>query len=150
MAGANHTSKSTFMRLFLRLLEFEYYVHAFNILAAWLVSFVTPVWPFIMLSTMLVLVDLYTGTRAAKKRGETLTSRGYKRTVEKIVLYFAAIILSEATWYVFKLPLDITYIAAFTICLSEIKSIFENIHTITGVNIWQNIVEGLKNAIPKK
>jgi phage-related holin len=132
-----------------KLHDFDYWAGLLVGVIAWITAYVAPAWPFIVLVMALVITDLYTGTKAAKARGEKITSRGLKRTVEKIVLYFAAIMLSKGMGDVFSLPIDFTYITAFTISLAEIKSNFENIHTVTGVNIWQSIIEAFQNLKKK-
>lgn len=105
-------------------------------------SFVVPTSPFLIFTIVLVFCDLYTGTRAARKRNEVIHSRGLRRTIDKIVLYFIAILLTEGMKKVFNLDFgkfDITYLTAFAIALTEFKSNIENIQVVTGVNIWEKI-----------
>ena len=117
----------------------EYWLGAVSMMVGWVMSFLAPVWPFLILMFFLTITDLYTGTRAAKKRGEQINSRGLRRTVEKIALYTAAILLTEGMRIVFFPSINVTYVAAFTVCLTEAKSNLENIYTVTGTNVWDSI-----------
>lgn len=127
-----------------KLLNSEYWIGVSATCIGWAFSFVSPLWPFILLTLSLTLTDLYSGVRAAKKRGETIKSNGYRRTVEKIVLYTSAILLCEGMKTVFFPSINVTYIAAFTICLTELKSNLENIYTVTGVDVWSQLVDVIR------
>ena len=72
-----------------------------------------------------------------------MTSKGFGRTVEKIALYFIAILGSHAITIVFLPIVEVAYITAFAIALTEFKSNIENIETVTGVNIWNKIKDRL-------
>jgi hypothetical protein len=122
----------------------EYWIGVTTTCLGWGLSFVSPLWPFIFLTLALTLTDLYSGVRAAKKRGEEIRSHGFRRTVEKIVLYTSAILLCEGMKAVFFPSINVTYIAAFTICLTELKSNMENIYTVTGVDVWSQLVDVIK------
>jgi phage-related holin len=106
-----------------------------------IVSFVAPIMPFIYLTIGLIFADLYSGVRRAKAEGKKITSRGFYRTVEKTALYFFVIILSEGLAKVFLLPIPVTYIAAFTICLTEFKSLLENVTALTNVPFLEKLKE---------
>ena len=116
----------------------------------WITSFILPVAPFLSFTSALVLCDLYTGTRAARKRAEKIHSKGLKRTVEKLIVYFIAILLSEGMIRTFELPFNITYVVAFAIALTEFKSNIENIEEISGVNIWTVIRDRIAPPKHKK
>lgn len=108
-------------------------------LAGWVFSFLVPISSFLVITVALVMCDLYTGTKAAKKRNEKINSKGLKRTVEKISLYFVAILLSEGIRVVFLPPVPLAYATAFAITITEFKSNIENVEAVTGVNIWTTI-----------
>jgi phage-related holin len=95
---------------------------------------------------MLVFADAVTGVVAAKKRGERITSRGFFRTVQKIVVYMVAILACEGVRLVFVPGIPVTYTAAAAISVTELKSILENTRTVSGVNIFTQI----KNLLPNK
>lgn len=126
-----------------KLLNSEYWHGVLTTASAWVTSFLSPVTPFIAIVFFLVVCDLYTGTRAARKRGDQIHSKGLRRTIEKITLYFIVILLSEGMAYVFKPLGPITYIVAFIIALTEFKSNVENVETVTGVAVWSTIKDKL-------
>jgi transglutaminase-like putative cysteine protease len=89
---------------------------------------------------LMILADLWSGTRKAKERGEKLTSAGYKRSIDKAAKYYNALLALSimdlmqifGVWYLdnfytFKLPEFplMTLIGALCISLIEIKSILE-------------------------
>ena len=123
------------------------------VLFAWVVSFILPVKDFLIITTILVVCDLWTGVRAAKHRGEVIHSKGFRRSVNKISLYFIAILLSEGVSKVFDVPINLTYVTAGIIALTEFKSNLENISTVTGVDILSAISDQLpsiKDLLKKK
>jgi hypothetical protein len=111
--------------------------------SAWLLAFIIPITPFLIFTIVLVLSDLYTGTKAALHRKETLHSRGFRRSIEKIVLYFLGILLSKGLEDTFGLQFHLPYVVAGLIALTEFKSNIENISQVTGVDLWTNIVQKL-------
>lgn len=135
------------MREFWHLEFWQGYVTA---AAAWLVSFMSPLWPFLIFTVCLVVADFYTGVRAAMKRGDKITSRGFFRLVEKILMYYIAILASEGMHHVFGLPSQLSYVTAFAIALTEFKSNIENIETVTGVSVLTTINKFLNINTLKK
>lgn len=119
-------------------------------------SFVSPLMPFLIITFALVACDTYSGIRAARARGEAIVSNGLRRTIEKMVLYFIAILLAEGMVQVFKIPqipftdFSITYVVAFAIAIIEFKSNIENVESVTGAKIWTYISEQVKSILPKQ
>ena len=89
---------------------------------------------------IMILADLWSGVRKAKKRGETRSSYGYKRTIDKIARYYNALIAltvidcmqMAGVWYLtcyygWTVPIFplVTLIGAIGMCAVEIKSIYE-------------------------
>jgi len=114
---------------------------AFGGLVGMALGFVLPIWPFIITAILLVFADAVTGVIAAKKRGEKITSRGFYRTSQKIVVYMVSILACEGIRVVFVPGIPVTYTAAAAISVTELKSILENTRTVSGVNIFQQIGE---------
>ena len=108
---------------------------AYSICCGVLFSFFLPIQHFLIFTIFVVFSDTVTGIMAARKRGEAITSKGLYRTSQKIVVYFVGIMIFEGSRITFNLPLNITYMVAFTIATTELYSIAENIRSITGVNI---------------
>jgi phage-related holin len=119
-------------------------------------NFIMPLGDFIVTMTALVVCDLYTGTRAARHRGELIHSRGLRRTIEKIVLYFIAITLShliEVTLLDKKLSEALTWTVTSIIAMTEFKSNLENISQVTGTKLWLRLIEAipsLKDLLKRK
>ena len=101
----------------------------------WVASFFIPIKGFLIFTIFVVFADMGTGIMAAKKEGQKINSKGLYRTMEKIVVYFCAILIFEGARNTFSLPFNITYMAAFLIAAVELTSISENIKRITGVNL---------------
>jgi phage-related holin len=116
---------------------------------SWLVSFLLRDWQYLALTFSLVFVDLYTGIKAARFRGEEIRSNGLRRTIDKITLYFIAILICEATEVVFHLPdfLNFSMICAGLITITELKSNLENISEFTGNDYWAALVKKLPNLL---
>ena len=89
---------------------------------------------------IMILADLWSGIRKAKRLGEARTSYGYRRTITKIAQYYNVLIAltivdamqMSAIWYLesfyeHKIPMFpfITLIGAILLCFIEIKSIYE-------------------------
>ncbi len=134
------------------ILNSDYWVGYLSAALGWFFAFLVPVDQFLVFTTVLVMCDLYTGVRAAKKRKESIHSRGLRRTVEKIVVFYIAILLSEGMIQTFEIAFNLTYFVAFAIAITEFKSNIENIEVISGVNVVKFVKERLfsgKNLPPK-
>lgn len=128
----------------------EYWIGVIFTMFSWISSFIMSVATFLSFTLVIVLVDLYTGRMAAKHRGEAIKSSGYRQSVKKYVLYMLGILISELFIRVFSLPIPLTYMVAGVVALTEIKSIFENIETVTGVDLWGYVGEKLTRLILRK
>ena len=115
----------------------------FSIFLTWFSAQVLAIGPFVILSVVLVLCDAYTGIQAARFRGEKIISRGLRRTITKIVMYFIAILSSRAIEIVFKLPewAGICYAVSGLITYTEFKSNLENIGQYTQNDFWGAFVK---------
>lgn len=124
-----------------------------SVILAYIVNFLMPIVPFLAMLVVLVFADLYTGVKAAKKRGSydpKKASEGWRNTVNKISQYFIAILLSEGMVLAFEIPtayLPLTYIVALYIAMVEFKSNIENISETTGVSLWDAIKEKVDNIL---
>ena len=128
----------------------DYWIGVIFTMFSWISSFIMSVATFLSFTLVIVLVDLYTGRMAAKHRGEAIKSSGYRQSVKKYVLYMIGILISELFIRVFSLPIPLTYMVAGVVALTEIKSIFENIETVTGVDLWGYVGERLTRLILRK
>ena len=128
----------------------EYWIGVVFTMFSWISSFIMSVATFLSFTLVIVLVDLYTGRMAAKHRGEAIKSSGYRKSVKKYVLYMLGILISELFIRVFSLPIPLTYMVAGVVALTEIKSIFENIETVTGVDLWGYVGEKITRLILRR
>jgi uncharacterized membrane protein len=117
---------------------------AFAICCGFIASFFIPIKGFLLFTVFVVFADTITGILAARQRGEPITSKGLYRTSQKVVVYFVGIMIFEGAKNTFSLPLNITYMVAFTIATTELYSISENIKSMTGVNIGTLILRFFK------
>jgi uncharacterized membrane protein len=117
---------------------------AYSICCGVLFSFFLPIKHFLIFTIFVVFADTVTGIMAARKRGEAITSKGLYRTSQKVVVYFVGIMIFEGAKNTFSLPVNITYMVAFTIATTELYSISENIKSMTGVNIGTLILRFFK------
>lgn len=113
---------------------------------SFLSTFLVPLGPYLLAVSALVMVDLFTGIRAAKKRKEKIKSKGLRNSVLKIRDYFIAILLTEMMSQVFFNDLPITYITASYIGVIEFKSNLENLAATTGTDIWKKIKQYLPHG----
>ena len=116
----------------------------FAAILGWAMSVILPIKDFLIITSALVVLDLITGIVAAKKRKEEIRSRSLMRTTVKLLLYYSAILATEGVQVVFAEKIPITYITAFTIALTELKSILENVDAGTGSRLAKMIIDKLK------
>jgi hypothetical protein len=126
----------------------------YEILLAYVLAFIFPTVPFLVLIGVLLFADILTGiAKDAKKRGLTffqaMHSKKLGNTVTKMVMYSLAILLSQAMKQVFGY-IPFMQIVGGYICLVEFKSNMENIGEITGIDIWNAIkdkIDGLRKSV---
>lgn len=112
----------------------------------YLLSFIMPVRWFLLIVVIVVLVDLYAGTKAARKRGEKIKDDGIRKAGNKITNYFIIILISEAMRLVFFKDINITYVVSGIIAMAEYYSIAGHVSELTGLDI----VTALKEYIGDK
>jgi uncharacterized membrane protein len=132
--------KSIILKLFYQGYEFI----AFSLCCGFIASFFIPIKGFLLFVIFVVFSDTFTGILAAKKRKETITSKGLYRTSQKILTYFCGIMIFNGASITFGLPSQIVYSVSFLISFTELYSISENIKSITGVNIGTAILKFIK------
>ncbi len=139
----------TFLELITALGNAKTIKTAFAFVLAFLAAHLMPVAHFIAGALFFLVVDFFTGWAAATKRGEKTESKKFRRTIEKFVFYSVAIISSVVLQDMFTKEmfprLNLVYWIAGFICLTEFKSIIENIGSITGINLSEAIKHYLPN-----
>lgn len=112
----------------------------FSVLA-WIGVFLSPVKELIFVLLFFIIIDFFTGAWNSVRKGEKFHSKKIGNTVSKIILYTLGVIVAHvAQKYIF--PDQIPFISIITgfICMTEIKSIYENISEITGIDIWKQVM----------
>ena len=108
------------------------------------VAVFAPIKMVILVTGILIFADLISGIIAAKKRGEEISSAGLRRTVTKVAVYNAAIMLGFlAETYMLDGFLPISKIASSLIALVECKSLYENLDEIQGGTMFRSLVDKL-------
>src|ERR1017187_6759867 len=101
-----------------------------------------PIHAALLTAFILVMCDLVLGVMAAKKRGEHITSAGFRRTIGKLVVYEVAIALGFLCETYMTGPLvPVSKIIAGFVGITEIKSLMENLNEISGGDILKGLVD---------
>lgn len=109
-------------------------------------SLFAPLKPVLLATFALVIADFITGVIAAYKRGEPITSSGFKRTVGKLLIFQAAIICAFITeiYLTGDLAPVQKMVAAF-IGLTELTSIAENLNSISGGSLLKALISKISS-----
>jgi hypothetical protein len=115
----------------------------------YVVFFFTPIaWSLVGIG-VLVFADVFTGIRAAKKRGDRIHSRTMGRTISKMIFYTLAILLSRVMELAFIPWLPIAQLTSGYIAVVEFKSNMENIGEITNTDIWNHLKEKIEQTFKR-
>lgn len=93
---------------------------------------------------VLIAFDFITGIWASKKRGDKISSSAMRRTVAKLLVYQLCVIsgyLLEK--YLLDGVIPAAKLIAGVIGIVETKSILENSQSITGMNIFKELINKL-------
>ena len=116
-------------------------------LALSILAVFAPIQATIAVVALLILADLITGIIASKKRGEPITSAGIKRTVGKVFLYEIALCLSFLVQqYLTGDYLPACKLVGALIGLTELKSILENLETISGDRLFRVVLSKITQS----
>ena len=112
----------------------------FILCLTYVVAVLSPIVKLMVGIGFLVVADFITGIIAARKRGEEITSKKMRPTVAKGASYMIAII---AAYTLEKLGLgfEAAKIVAGLIALMEVKSLDENMYTITGKSLFKKFLK---------
>jgi phage-related holin len=104
-----------------------------------------PVKSIMIVVGVLVIADLITGILAARKRGEPITSAGFRRSVAKTLIYQSAIMLSFLTqqYLVGDDLFSIVKVTAGIIGMTELYSCVENLNVLNGSPIFKALLDKL-------
>ena len=117
----------------------------------------TPVRPMVLLAVATIILDMCFGIwRSVKKNGwSSIRSRRLSNTISKSLLYSGAIVfifllekfvLADLLGYFIRVDLLLTKgFTAFCV-FTEVKSINESYHSVTGVNVWEKFMQFVKRS----
>lgn len=108
-----------------------------------LLAVTLPIHQMMIATGVLIAIDTFTGIYRSVHVGEKITSRGFRRTISKLVLFQIAIITAFVLEKFLLGGFPATNVVAGVIGLSETKSILENVSTITGLDFWSAVLEKL-------
>ena len=100
-----------------------------------------PITPMLITTLVLIFLDLISGIWASIKRGEKFKSAALRRTITKIFVYEVAILASYLTeQYLIGNTLPLVKLVSGVIAVTELSSLYENLNTIYGSNIFNKIL----------
>lgn len=108
------------------------------------VGFLLPIRDFLILIGCLVTADFITGIMAARTKREPIASAKLSRTVSKLIAYGIAILVARGVRVVFVPHIEVAYFVAAFVAITEVQSVYENIGTITGTDIWTALKDKFK------
>lgn len=110
-----------------------------------------PIKAMLFASLALVVFDSITGVWAARKRGEPITSAGFRRTISKGVVYMFALCAAHLLEvYLLNKLVPVVSLVAGVLGLVEGKSVFENLNTVSGGALFAKVVSALGSANDKR
>lgn len=109
-----------------------------------------PIHSLLLTTGVMIFADLVTGVMAAKKRGESITSAALRRSITKIFVYEAALMLAFLAERYMDAALPFVKMASGMISLTEIKSIYENLNEISGNQLLRVLIDKLGSANQEK
>ena len=103
-----------------------------------------PIKALLLVTGILIFSDLISGILAAIKKGQKISSAGMRRTITKVAVYNAAIMLGFLTeTYMLDGFLPLSKIVSGLISVVEFKSILENLDVVNGNPIFKSLIEKL-------
>lgn len=122
-----------------------------------LVSVLAPITPLILLAIASIILDTCFGIwRSVKKQGwKSIRSRRLSHTISKTLLYSGAItfifllekyIVADILGHFIAIDLVLTKAFTFFCVVTEVKSINESYHSVTGVNVWDKFIAFVKRS----
>ncbi len=89
----------------------------------------------------LVVSDFVTGVLAARKREETINSKKMRNSVTKGIGYMVAILVAYLMQKAFIKDFEVMKIVAALIAFIELKSIDENLESLTGKSLFNQFLK---------
>lgn len=109
------------------------------------IAFLAPIEGVLATVGLLVVLDLITGLLASRKQGIPITSFGLKRTVVKLLVYEAAVLLAFlVNQYLTGPAIPLVHLVSSLIGVTELKSNYENINILSGGNLLTSIINAVQ------
>ena len=108
--------------------------------------FLFPIAWYLVFTVVLVVADLYTGWKASNMR---FISRGVRKSIDKAIAYFIAILISHAfdLIYLPESNLIVSFAVSSVIASTEMLSVYENIQRQTGTGLLTTIKKFLNGNL---
>jgi hypothetical protein len=119
----------------------NYILNNISLFLTFLVVYFSPAYPIMLGIGFLVMMDFITGMVAAKKRGELITSKKMRPTVMKGFGYMASILIAFVVQNVFLTEMEIMKIVSGLVAMIELKSLDENLTSITGKSVFKQFLK---------
>lgn len=128
-----------------------------QILAFAVLSVLAPVKPLVFIAVLAIILDTCFGIwRSVKKSGwASIRSRRLSHTISKSLLYSGAIVfifllekyvVADILGNFIAIDLVLTKMFTFFCVVTEVKSINESYHSVTGVNVWEKFMQFVKRS----
>jgi len=119
----------------------NFILNKLEIILTFLVVYFSPTFQILFGIGFLVMIDFVTGILSARKRGEEITSKKMRPTVMKGFGYMSAILVAYVTQKVFMPDMEIMKIVSGLVAMMELKSLDENLTTITGKSLFKKFLD---------
>lgn len=136
-----------------RMIKFFDFIWA-GALAMWIelmAPFLIPIQWYLVFMIAAIIFDTITGIMAAIKENgaKSIKSKGIWRTIEKILIAFMVILLSEGFRRLWIPMIPLTQGVSAIIAAAEVLSVYENYRRITGVDILTKLRDKLNSRSPQ-
>jgi phage-related holin len=105
-------------------------------LITFMIMFFSPVKAAILSIILLALFDFITGVSASYKLGNKITSRRMYSSIVKVTMYSTLILASHLIEAHLMDYLPMVKLATSSVALVELKSLYENVSVVLGIDLW--------------
>jgi hypothetical protein len=119
----------------------NFILNRLEIIITFLVVYFAPTFQILFGIGFLVMVDFVTGILSARKRGEEITSKKMRPTIMKGFGYMSSILVAYVIQKVFMPEMEVMKIVSGLVAMMELKSLDENLTTITGKSLFKKFLQ---------
>lgn len=107
-----------------------------------IVAVLAPIKAMVLAALVVTLLDSLLGVWAARKRGEAITSAGFRRTISKALVFMTALVVGHVCGvYLLGGLIPVASLVAGCIGVVEGKSCLENASAVLGQNVFRAVVD---------